>query len=207
MRKTCTKCGTEKALDAFPIQRRNKDGRDSRCKSCAALNAAKYATNNPEKVKASQRAAYLNRKPTRDAYVKAWHEANKEKRAAHKKKWRDSNLEKAREIERQSFGKNRDRRLAAKRAYAKANRPKFTAYTQKRKAAKLNAMPAWADSAAIAAVYAHRDQVTRETGIEHHVDHIVPLQNPIVCGLHAEHNLRVISGEANRRKFNKWGSA
>lgn len=47
------------------------------------------------------------------------------------------------------------------------------------------------------------ERLTRETGIPHQVDHIVPLQSKIVCGLHVEHNLRVITATENARKKNK----
>lgn len=53
---------------------------------------------------------------------------------------------------------------------------------------------------AIAAFYAEADRLTRETGIPYHVDHIVPLQSPIVCGLYAPANLRPIPGAENCSK-------
>lgn len=36
------------------------------------------------------------------------------------------------------------------------------------------------------------------------VDHIVPLNNPIVCGLHCIDNLRIISDMENSKKSNFW---
>lgn len=62
------------------------------------------------------------------------------------------------------------------------------------------ATPAWADFDAIASVYKLRDKVTQETGVEHHVDHIVPLAGKMVCGLHVAANLRVIPAAENLRK-------
>lgn len=203
MRKTCTKCGEEKPLDDFPASRKSKSGRDSRCKACAARHAAEYRRKNPEKVKEQQRAAYLKNKESRDAYVKAWCQANKEKRAEHRKKWRDNNYEKAREVERLSRMKNRAKLLERKRKYAANNRPKYAAYSQKRRAALLRAIPPWADLSAIEAIFEECARLTRETGIGHHVDHIVPLQSPVVCGLHVESNLRIIDGTSNRSKGNK----
>jgi len=69
-------------------------------------------------------------------------------------------------------------------------------------ARKLQAIPAWADMKEIRAIYETAKRQTLSTGVEHHVDHIVPLQSEIVCGLHVSHNLQVLTADENRRKQN-----
>lgn len=46
--------------------------------------------------------------------------------------------------------------------------------------------------------------LTEETGVAFEVDHVVPLQNKTVCGLHVEANLRIVERRKNRSKGNKW---
>lgn len=77
-------------------------------------------------------------------------------------------------------------------------------HSAKRRAAKKCSTPAWANMAAIEAIYAEAERRTRETGIPHHVDHEIPLTHPLVCGLHVEHNLRVLTALANIVKGNKF---
>lgn len=46
--------------------------------------------------------------------------------------------------------------------------------------------------------------MTASTGVQHSVDHIVPLIHPLVCGLHCEDNLESITLAANIQKSNNW---
>lgn len=58
------------------------------------------------------------------------------------------------------------------------------------------ATPPWANLEIIARIY--------DCAEEDHVDHIVPLQGDMVCGLHVENNLQYLSVEENLRKSNKF---
>ena len=66
------------------------------------------------------------------------------------------------------------------------------------------ATPIWADKNNIRAIYEEAIALTLSTGIKHEVDHIVPLTNKLVCGLHVEHNLQVVTFSENRSKSNKF---
>lgn len=64
-------------------------------------------------------------------------------------------------------------------------------------------MVRWADLDAIRAIYAEAARLTAETGIRHEVDHYYPLQGEIVCGLHCEANLQILTKAENIRKKNR----
>jgi hypothetical protein len=70
------------------------------------------------------------------------------------------------------------------------------ARTAKRRAAKLQRTPKWADLKAIQLVY----KLCPEG---YHVDHIYPLQGEFVSGLHVENNLQYLTEKENLKKGNK----
>jgi 5-methylcytosine-specific restriction endonuclease McrA len=93
--------------------------------------------------------------------------------------------------------------LAREKAHYEANKALYTAKTAKRRAARLQATPTWCDYKATLVFYKEAERLTKETGVQHVVDHIVPLQGRTVCGLHVSVNLQVITAKENLRKFNK----
>ena len=91
------------------------------------------------------------------------------------------------------------------REWEKRNRAYLNARKMLRMAAKKLATPAWANQFFIEEIYdlAQRRTKLQTGGIKQwHVDHIVPLTSSLVCGLHVEHNLRVIPARDNHSKKN-----
>lgn len=89
-----------------------------------------------------------------------------------------------------------------KRAWVVRNDGAMRAVRFKRIAAERQALPAWANLAAIKSIYEEAARRSRETGIKHEVDHIIPIQSPVVCGLHWEANMQILTKAENRRKSN-----
>lgn len=92
------------------------------------------------------------------------------------------------------------------RRYALANQEKLNANDARRRAAKKNAAPAWANKFFIDEIYdlAKRRTKLKTGGHKWCVDHIVPLCSKLVCGLHVESNLQVIPSTENHLKNNRY---
>jgi hypothetical protein len=114
-------------------------------------------------------------------------EIRKIKAVERTKLWQAANPEKVKEHARKSRQKNPSAQVAK---------------TQRRNAAKLQAIPTWADNDKIKRYYENAQYLSQITGCQHHVDHIIPLRGKTVCGLHVENNLRVIPHYLNTRKGN-----
>ena len=108
-------------------------------------------------------------------------------------------LEETRKRKREYLKANRD----ISRRWAQENRDALRAAYARRRAVKLNACPPWADMDAIKAIYAKAKALTEKTGIVHHVDHIIPLQGEMICGLHVHQNLQVLTAFENQSKGNR----
>lgn len=121
-------------------------------------------------------------------YNKVWAVNNRKNTRANYKKWRDANLERER-------GRVNN--------YYVVYPEKRSAKEAKRRSSKLQATPEWTNEFFIKEIYHLAKIRTETTGIKWHVDHIVPLRSKIVCGLHCEANLRVITSSENISKGNR----
>ena len=87
--------------------------------------------------------------------------------------------------------------------WAKDNPAKANANSARRKARKLKATPSWEDKSKTLWYYDESQRVTAETGVVHHVDHMVPLNHWSVRGLHWHMNFDVLPGAENSSKGNR----
>lgn len=189
--KRCSKCGEVKPLDAFSRNAATRDGYGGWCKGCLKA----YRAANPEML-AAQQAAYRAAHPEKMAAYRA---ANAEKLAAQQAAWRAANVEKRAAALDAWRAANADKVAA----YYVSNRDRYAARCALRRARLLQATPAWANLELVAAYYTLAAAFTQGSGVEHHVDHIEPLQGKHVCGLHCEFNLQVLPAQVNAAKGNR----
>lgn len=212
--KLCGGCGETKPRDLFSKNASKRDGLHCRCKSCDnARTRAWYAANRERDLQQGEKwrkenmahvatAARRRRKSNPERYrehvrqykkrnplmIAAYEEATKPARREYRRKW---------------YAKNLETKRAQNRQWAKNNPAKHAAICAARRAARLQATPAWADRKAIALIYVEARKVSADTGVLHHVDHFYPLRGRTVCGLHVEGNLRVLRAEENWRKSSR----
>lgn len=65
------------------------------------------------------------------------------------------------------------------------------------------ATPRWVERKDLQPFFSLRNRLTRETGIMHHVDHIVPIAGKLVSGLNVPWNLQVLPAKENMSKGNR----
>jgi len=104
---------------------------------------------------------------------------------AYLKKYRQDKYE-----ERKEFNSIRNKKLYLD------NKSYYKHKSNKRRAKLLQAIPKFANIDKIKEIYKNCPK-------GYHVDHIIPLNNPIVCGLHVEWNLQYLSAKENCSKGNK----
>lgn len=180
---------------------------DEWTKRCANLRHAKWRNRDP------QHAYAIRRK---------WRDDNDAQYRAKAREWRLNNPEKIRETGLRYFHAHREERLRklklwavanpervreVRRLWYDANAGKRAQYGKDRRFRMALATPLWADMTAIQDIYEQCARQAAESSIPHDVDHEIPLIHPLVCGLHVQGNLRVMTARENRKKHNKFNPA
>lgn len=157
----------------------------------AERDAARYQRDK-EKIKARCAEYYHRNRAARIAHMIAYQEKNKEKLSSYRRGY---------------YLANRDRYAERREEWRRRNRGATRALVRAQQARKLRATPKWANLEAIKKIYDEAAMRTRSTGVQWVVDHIYPLKSPLVCGLHTEANLQILTREENSRKHNKMPEA
>lgn len=189
--KACRTCCIEKSTDAFWSHRGKKDGYSSSCKTCSKEKEKEKYVKHKDKIKVRQAIAYKqnieeNRRKRREDYLK-----NTDK---YKERSRKQRIEKKEEVS------------LYKKEWSKKNRYKKNASEGKRRAIQIQACPSWLskdDVKLIESTYAMARWLTLTCFQNYHVDHIIPLNNSKVCGLHVPWNLQILSATDNMSKGNR----
>lgn len=66
------------------------------------------------------------------------------------------------------------------------------------------ATPEWVTNKDFAQLRKQRDERSKQTGTEHVLDHIVPLNHTMVCGLNVPWNIEIMTRKRNATKSNRW---
>jgi hypothetical protein len=144
------------------------------CPICQAQRCREYKKNNEDKMK---------------SYQKEYVEKNREKVLEALNKYRQNNKDKIRKARRKWL----DNGGRAKKCVAQNMRNKAI------KRATLSTLT----NKDFYGLYRACNEISKATGVEHHVDHYYPIKGKVICGLNVPWNMQVITAEENKAKNNK----
>lgn len=186
--KTCADCKQAQPLSCYYKAASNADGLLSRCKQCYSLKCKEYRLRNAEKIKAQKRRAYEQDRQNPDylAKIKAYQEANKERKREYDRDYRERTKDKQDHWSKEWVAKNPDKRRAILRNYKARRRAQESGGVS---------------TAALAAWTLQQKKVCYWCGSKcakgFHVDHYVPLCKG---GKHEIGNLVIACAPCNLRK-------
>ena len=232
--RTCTSCGELKHRDSFANNKCDKTlGKQYTCKACQAEYRAKNRERasqlrrerylrNKDKENTATKLYYQQNKEWFAEYKKQYRLDNAEAIQQYGKEYNKLNSESNKEYQKEYYLLNKERvgithaeyyannKESVQQAHAKwrqENPEVVTALSAKRRSSQLQRTPCWLteeDYKAIEDFYYLAKALTEATGIQHVVDHIIPLQGTLVSGLHHPNNLQILTRIENASKGNKF---
>ena len=179
--KTCIDCQKRKSIFLFDYRHDTKKLKNQ-CHRCVVIQKIQWKKDNREKVLKGSRERYRKYREeicyrmTAEYYIK------------HKK-----------------FKVLKRKRKRSKQHYQN-NKHYYSVKTAKQRALKRNqTFPQGVESKEILQLYKKRNALIKKYGYnKYSVDHIIPLKNKYVCGLHHINNLRILLTIDNLKKSNKF---
>ena len=161
---------------------------------------AAYYQANKERIRERRKQFYQENKERLLAKTAEWHALN----PGYQKKYALENKERQREWAKQWRANSPEKAYARQERWKAKNAHKLNAYSSARRAKVSDAKPIWYDEFLVLEIYDLAILRTKATGVKWEVDHIIPLNSKIVCGLHCHQNMRVVTKGENRRKNNRY---
>ncbi len=174
----CNKCNLEKPLTEFYFRKDNNTYRKT-CKKCWDIKNKLWAKNNPDK-----------RRLIANKYARN----NLDKARANKARYRREDSLKVRKW----CLENPEKKKAINKRWCQNNKWRVVRNVRDRQIQKIKATVKWANLEKIDEIYKEAEKL----GLV--VDHIIPLRHKLVCGLHVEGNLQLLTRSENARKSNKF---
>lgn len=205
--KKCTACKEVKDFSEFGSHRKMRDGKQARCKPCTREASLKYK-------RSSRKGLALRQWQVDNPGLKRCPLCNIVKafvyfpRASGRKFGIGGHCRDCKGRQRIArYRADPVREKAKAREWRKGNRAAKAADLAEYRARKLRATVPWADTARIREMYQVADFLTRNSGVDHQVDHIFPLRGATVSGLHVETNLQILTKTENLEKSNRLPSS
>ncbi len=174
--KNCKKCGEYKDLLMYEKDRSRPDGYHPYCKTCRKKQRQRHAETYKDQIAEKKRKYYQDNKDTINKRTLAYYHNNRE-------------------------------HILEKRAKRRTT-PEWKALNNvqngARQARTKQATPKWANQEKIQSIYLEARTLEQQDGIKRNVDHIIPLTNNLVCGLHCHDNLQILTLNENLEKGNKF---
>ncbi len=203
MEKSCRSCAKPKPHSDFHKLSTAPDGLQGRCKACACAATREWNVKNRERSAQTHAEYFKKNKAKLVEASRQWRTKNPEVSLEHGRKYRSQNAEKEIVRAKNYRDAHKVEALEYRRKYREKNRGLVNLWDANRRAAEIRAIPKWANAFFISEAFDLAKRREKATRFKWHVDHIVPLQSELVCGLHVEHNLQVIPASMNMSKSNR----
>lgn len=203
--KKCPKCLVEKEETEFYKDKARK-GLYPYCKECVKDSRKAAYRESPQKVSAKNKGYYIRNADKVKKSVREWALSNPDKVKEIHSRWVKNNPERAASHRHKTYLLHKEDKQAYNKKWKQENRHKTSAYSINRRAALLQRTPPWAvelTKKVMPALCKTRNELTKKTGVEHTIDHIIPLQGKLVSGLNVPWNLEVIPGPGSGGNYSK----